>query len=74
MLRELVKLLRDGFDWALLAECERERGDLPGHIEALQAAARISPRQWAVHQALADYYTRQGDRGRAEHHKARALP
>ncbi len=73
-LRELVTLRWAGRDWQFLAECEMERGNQAGGIEALKQAARISPRQWQIHEYLAGHYRRLGDRERARYHKARAVP
>src|SRR6185295_19359926 len=54
LLKELGELRRDAPQWQLRAECERATGNQAAMEEALQAAVRIDPRLWHVHQALAE--------------------
>jgi tetratricopeptide (TPR) repeat protein len=71
--RQVIRLRRDHDDWLLLAELERARGNQPAAAEALEAAVHINTRLPAVHRALAAFYARQGDNGRAEWHRQRAV-
>jgi Cytochrome c554 and c-prime len=73
-LRELTALRRHSVDWLLLADCERALGRPDAWAEALVRAARINPRLWKVHQALADHYQRKGDAEKAAWHRRRAVP
>ena len=73
-LRELTRLRRHAIDWLMLADCERAVGNEPGWAESLATAARISPRMWNVHQALANYYQGLGNGEKAEWHRRRAVP
>jgi Flp pilus assembly protein TadD len=73
-LRELTDLRRHSVDWLMLADCEKAVGNEAGWVDALTTAARISPRLWKVHQALADYYQRLGNNERANWHSRRAVP
>jgi predicted CXXCH cytochrome family protein len=73
-LHELVALRRHPDDWMLLGNCEGALGNPGGQAAALQMVVRINPRQWQVHQFLADYFRKQGDPQRAAWHQQRAVP
>jgi hypothetical protein len=73
-LRELTKLRRHSVDSLMFADCQKAVGNEQGWAESLATAARISPRMWNVHQALANYYQGQGNREKAEWHRRRAVP
>jgi cytochrome c-type biogenesis protein CcmH/NrfG len=74
LVRELIRLRRHPRDWLLLSECEGRLGNENATVDALTTAVRISPRLWAVHQHLADLFTRRGDAERAGWHRRRAVP
>lgn len=73
-LETLGGLRRHSTQWLLRADCERAAGNPAAAIVSLETAVRINPRLWKVHQSLADYYRRAGDRQRAEWHELRAGP
>jgi predicted CXXCH cytochrome family protein len=73
LLKQLAELRRDAAQWQLRAECEKALGNQTAMEEALQAAIRIDPRLWQVHQTLAEIYKRKGDKERAEYHAKRAV-
>ena len=74
VLRQLVAKRRHSVDWLLLADCEKALGREGAWVEALTTAARINPRLWRVHSALADHYQRSGDAQKSAWHRARAVP
>lgn len=63
---------RDPFHHFLLAMDRERAGDLPGAIEQLRAAARLMPREYRFHLALANAYREAGDTRRAARSLARA--
>jgi predicted CXXCH cytochrome family protein len=73
LLKQLGELRRDAPTWLLRAECERATGNQRGMQEALETAAKIDPRLWHVHQALAEIYKQKGDLERAAFHAKRAV-
>jgi predicted CXXCH cytochrome family protein len=73
LLKQLGELRRDAPQWLLRAECERAIGNQAAMEESLQAAVRIDPRLWHVHQALAEIYQNKGDAQRAAFHAKRAV-
>ncbi len=72
--RELTRLRRHSLDWMLLARIEHSLGDLAAEEEALSQVVRINPRQWRVHQRLAERHRGRGDKERAHWHEQRAVP
>ena len=73
-LRELTGLRRHPLDYLLLASWQRALANAAAEAAALEAAVRINPRLWRVHQTLADRATRRGDAVGAERHRRRAVP
>ena len=71
MLRQLTRLRRNASDWLLLAQFERARGNQAGAVEASEAAVRINTWLPDVHRSLMQTSLQQGNRERANWHRAR---
>ena len=74
LLRQLVRLRRVSNDWQVLAYCERNLGNTPQSVEALEMAVSIDTRLGEARKLLAPYYRQKGDMQRANWHERRLAP
>jgi len=71
-LEELIRFRYNAEDHLILSICRQSAGDLPGAIQAIEAALKIEPDRPDLHEKTSEYYSLSGNREQAAWHHERA--